>query len=102
MNYVIGEKKMLKFDSKNQAIKELKQIPGVGISIATDLWNIGITSINDLKAKDPELLYHQSNKFAGCTQDRCLLYVFKCAVYYASTPTKKHEPKKLKWWNWKD
>jgi Pathogenicity locus len=47
----------------------LKQIPGVGISIATDLWNIGIISINDLKAKDPELLYHQSNKFAGCVQD---------------------------------
>ncbi len=52
--------------TKQQAIKELKQIRGVGISIANDLWNIGITSIKDLKAKDPELLYHQSNKFASC------------------------------------
>jgi Pathogenicity locus len=101
MDYVIGEKKMWRFDYKNQAITELKQIPGVGVSIATDLWNIGITSINDLKANDPELLYHQSNKFAGCVQDRCLLYVFKCAVYYAETPKKKNK-EKLKWWNWKD
>lgn len=85
---------------KDKQIKELRQIPGVGVSIANDLINIGITSIDDLKNKDPELLYHQSNKYAGVVQDRCLLYVFKCAVYYASEikPTKE----KLKWWNWKD
>jgi predicted RecB family nuclease len=83
--------------TKDIAIKELRQIPGVGVSIATDLWNIGITSINDLKTKDPELLYHQSNKFAGCTQEN----VFKCAVYYAETPKKKQNIEKLKWWNWK-
>jgi hypothetical protein len=32
--------------------------------------------------------------------DRCLLYVFRCAVYFASH--KKHDPKLLLWWNWKD
>ena len=83
----------------DQQIKELRQIPGVGISIANDLLNIGITSIADLKGQDPEFLYHQSNKYAGTVQDRCLLYVFKCAVYYATE--KKHDPEKLKWWNWK-
>jgi len=85
-----------------ESIKELKQIPGVGISIANDLWNIGITSIKDLKNKDPEVLYHQSNKYAGVVQDRCLLYVFKCAVYYSETPIAKRDAEKLKWWNWKD
>ena len=29
-----------------------------------------------------------------------MLYTFRCAVYYASTPRPK--PALLKWWNWKD
>jgi len=82
------------------AKSELEQIPGVGKSIARDLQNIGIHSIADLKGKDPETLYTQSNQFAGMTQDRCLLYVFRCAVYFAGQ--ENPEPDKLKWWNWKD
>jgi hypothetical protein len=84
----------------NKHIKELMEIPGVGKSIARDLLNIGIKKISDLKNKDPEDLYSRSNEFCGTVQDRCLLYVFRCAVYYAGT--KKHDPEKLKWWNWKD
>ncbi len=87
--------------TKEAAIKELRQIPGVGISIANDLWNINIKSIADLKGKDPEKLYLKSNKFANAIQDRCLLYVFREAVYYAETPAEEREPEKLKWWNWK-
>lgn len=86
-------------ETHKKQVKELKQIPGVGVSIANDLINIGITGIADLKNKDPQWLYDESNKFAGVVQDRCLLYVFRCAVYYASE--KKHEPEKLKWWNWR-
>lgn len=88
-------------DDKKLAIKELRQIPGVGISIANDLWNIGIKSVAQLKGKDPEKLYSQSNEYAGVVQDRCLLYVFRCAVYYAETPPQRRNPEKLKWWNWK-
>ena len=82
------------------ALKELQKIPGVGKSIANDLWNIGITTISDLIDKDPEVLYNESNRRVGVIQDRCLLYVFRCAVYYASNT--KHEKEKLLWWNWKD
>ncbi len=74
-------------------------IPGVGKSIAKDLRLIGITSVSDLKDKDPEKLYELSNKKAGTTQDRCLLYVFRTAVYYAQGG---RDPEKLKWWNWKE
>ena len=88
--------------SKVQAIKELTQIPGIGKSIAANLWDIGIRKISDLEGEDPEKLYELSNKHAGVVQDRCLLYVFRCAVYYASTPESHHNPEKLKWWNWKD
>ena len=83
-----------------EKLKELMMIPGVGSSIARDLLDIGINSISELKNKNPEILYNKSNIKAGVVQDRCLLYVFRCAVYYANT--KKHDPEKLKWWNWKD
>lgn len=83
-------------------VKELLAIPGVGKSIAHDLWNIGIHSVSDLAGQDPEMLYDLSNKFSGKVQDRCLLYVFRCAVYYANTPHGKQESEKLKWWYWKD
>jgi len=86
-------------DKKTQ-LKELQQIPGVGKSIAEDLYNIGIKKIEDLKGKDPEELYILSNKLVGMQQDRCLLYVFRCAVYFASA--KKHTKEKLNWWYWKD
>lgn len=81
--------------TKPQAIKELTIIPGVGKSLATDLWNIGIKSLADLKGQDPKKLYDLSNAFAGTVQDRCVLYVFKCAVYYAETPTDEQETEKI-------
>ena len=77
-------------------------IPGVGKSIAEDLWNIGIRDISDLAGQDAQLLYEASNQFAGAVQDRCLLYVFRCAVYFAETPETEQEQDRLKWWNWKD
>lgn len=84
----------------NQCLKNLMGIPGVGKSIAQDLYNINIRSISDLENKNPEELYRLSNAHTGIVQDRCLLYVFRCAVYFASH--KNHEKEKLKWWNWKD
>jgi len=77
-------------------------IPGVGKSIAEDLWNIGIRSISDLKGQDPELLYDLTNLRERAKQDRCLLYVYRCAVYFAETDESDIDPLKLKWWNWKD
>lgn len=83
-----------------KSLKELKQIPGVGSSIAIDLYNLGIRSIEDLKDKDPQVLYDTLCNKAGSKMDRCLLYTFRCAVYFASNT--KHDPNLLKWWNWKD
>ncbi len=88
--------------TKEMALKDLCQIPGVGKSLATDLWNIGINSVTQLKNKDPEKLYALSNSYAGVVQDRCVLYVFRCAVYFANTEKENRESEKLKWWNWKD
>jgi hypothetical protein len=79
---------------------DLQSIPGVGPSIAHDLNDLGIRRVADLKGKSPEGLYEALNARRGQRQDRCLLYVFRCAVYYAGRT--RHDPERLKWWNWKD
>ena len=86
--------------SQAENLQNLQTIPGVGKSISQDLVDIGIKSVSDLKGKNPEVLYEKSNRLAGAKQDRCLLYVFRCAVYFAEHT--KHNPEKLKWWYWKD
>ena len=79
---------------------ELQAIPGVGASIAGDLQGMGISRVAQLKRKSPQALFDQLCQTTGVVHDRCVLYVFWCAVYYASTP--RHDPERLKWWNWKD
>lgn len=83
-----------------KARSELEIVPGIGPSIAADLNGIGIRRVAQLKGADPAKLYERVCEKTGVVHDRCLLYVFRCAVYYASRPV--HEPEKLKWWNWKD
>jgi hypothetical protein len=78
----------------------LQTIPGIGPSIAADLRGLGITDPTKLRGRDPERLYARSNARKGVTQDRCLLYAFRCAVYFANTS--RHQPELLKWWNWSD
>jgi hypothetical protein len=84
---------------KQQILRELRQIPGVGPSIAEDLWQLGMRSIQDLRDRNPQALYEQLCAQTGTQIDRCMLYVLRCAVYYASHET--HQPELLKWWNWK-
>lgn len=91
---------MKKIIDKNASLKEFKCIPGVGKAVAEDLWNLGFRALDDLKNADPEKMYADLCIFQKQHVDRCMLYVFRCAVYFVST--KKHNPELLKWWNWKD
>lgn len=86
--------------SKKRNKSDLQIIPGIGENIEQHLRNIGIETVEDLKGKDPEELYLKDCMFKGFQEDRCILYVFRLAVYYAEN--EKHEPEKLKWWYWKD
>lgn len=79
---------------------DLRQIPGVGPSIEQDLLEIGIRCVADLKRRDPEELFLQSCASQGVPLDRCLLYVYRLAVYYAEHEAR--DPALLKWWHWKD
>jgi Pathogenicity locus len=86
--------------TKEESLKELRTIPGIGKACSYDLWNIGIRQVSDLKNKNPMQLYQKLNAVTGVTHDPCMLYTFRCAVYYASA--KDPTPEKLKWWYWKD
>jgi len=81
-------------------LNKLQSIPGIGVKMAEDLLLLGIKSPQDLIGEDPELLYQRLCAIKGYKVDRCVLYVFRCAVYYANE--KEHDPEKLKWWKWKD
>ena len=78
----------------------LQVIPGVGPSVARDLRQLGVRRVVDLKRKSPERLYERLGQVRGQRQDPCLLYTFRCAVYFASTSRPSAE--RLKWWWWKD
>ncbi len=81
-------------------MSDLQTIPGVGKNIEQDLLRIGIKSVEDLKGKSPEALYEKDCLAKGFQEDRCQLYVFRLAVYFAEHEI--HEAKKLKWWYWKN
>ena len=94
---------VIKSNKKNpvtNSLKELQTIQGVGESLSRDLVDLGYRKVNDLKGKNPENIYQNLMELRCQHVDRCVLYVFRCAVYYASNSV--HEPELLKWWNWKD
>ena len=78
----------------------LEAVPGIGSSLARDLRYLGIKTVADLKNRDPEMMYDTLCRRRGAHQDRCVLYAFRCAVYFARTADP--DPELVKWWNWKD
>lgn len=86
--------------TRSKALQEFQQIPGVGIRIAEDLWNLGFCKCEDLRSEDPQVMYDRLCELQGSKVDRCMLYVFRCAIYYVRE--KKPKPELLKWWNWSD
>jgi hypothetical protein len=85
---------------KEHVLRELQRMPNIGPSIAIDLYDLGIRQVADLKRKDPQRMYEQLMEQRGSHIDRCQLYVFRAAVYYAET--KDHDPELIAWWKWSD
>ncbi len=77
----------------------LQALAGIGPSLAGDLRSLGFREPADLQGQDPEKMYAELCELTGARQDPCVLYVFRCAVYQASTP--QPDPELRKWWNWK-
>ena len=85
---------------KERTLKDLQVLAGVGPSIAHDLYELGYRSVADLSNEDPERMYAKHTEQKGTYVDRCVLYVFRCAVY--ASRTRKPDPQLLLWWKWKD
>jgi hypothetical protein len=78
----------------------LQSIPWIGPNLARDLIDLGYTDPDDLRGEDPEKMYANLCKLRGERIDPCVLYTFRCAVYFVSNDA--HDPHLLKWWHWKD
>lgn len=79
---------------------DLLEIPGVGKRLKEGLENLGYHYVEDLNAQDPDAMYKQLCEKKQEQVDRCVLYVYRLAVYYATESV--HDPELLKWWNWKE
>jgi len=79
-------------------MNDLRNVPGIGKKTQLDLQKLGITCLDDLRNVVPEELYEKDCKLQGIKIDRCQLYVYRCAVYYAN----HREEKDLRWWDFKD
>ena len=85
--------------ARRSSTDDLQRAPGIGPSLARDLRDLGVRHLGDLRRRDPERLYQGLNRLRGVRQDPCVLYAFRCAVYFARTA--RPRPYLLKWWNWK-
>lgn len=79
---------------------ELRKIPNVGKQTEKDLIAMGYTTVASLKGKTAEELYAEECALRGFVLDRCQLYLYRAVEYYVNTPDP--DPRKLKWWHWKD
>ncbi len=87
-------------DPDAAARKALQVIPGIGPSLARDLMRLGFRRVEELKDQDPEAMYQRLMDLEGRHVDRCVLYVFRCAVHFAQGPDP--DPAMNQWWNFKD
>ena len=79
---------------------DLRVIPGVAEKMKGHLQAIGINCVEDLIGQNAEDLFQKHNITRGSVDCRCVLYVYRCAVYYANTENPEFE--KLQWNYWKD
>jgi hypothetical protein len=82
--------------TKEEALKQFQEIPSVGKQVALDFWDLGFNKPKQLIGHNPEKLYLQLCTLKGIQVDLCMLYVFRCAIYYVSNL--KHDPALLNWW----
>lgn len=59
-----------------------------------------IAETEQLIGKEGDNFYLDYCVESGGVADRVILYEMRAAVYFANTP--KPDPKKLRWWYWKD
>lgn len=80
---------------------DLTQIPGIGKNMAEHLVKAGYPTIESLRGKNADDIYTADCLAQGTDVDRCALYCYRPAVYYADHNGQLPENKQ-NWWDWKD
>jgi hypothetical protein len=89
-------------NSVTQNLKsELTKIPGIGKNMAQHLIRAGYPDIAALKGQSPDEIYQRDCLAQGVQVDRCALYVYRLAVWYADNAGQLPQDKQ-NWWDWKD
>jgi predicted RecB family nuclease len=78
--------------------RRLLDLRGVGPSIATDLHQLGIFTVDQLAQSDGRELYDRLCALTGVRQDPCVEDTFVCAVAQARNPGLPAEQRN--WWYW--
>jgi len=100
MSQITSKKRTADLTKNKSIMANLQCIPSIGPKVGEMLVEIGISKVSDLRGQNPERLYEKICAYRGELMDRCVLYHFRCAVYFATN--KQHKPELLKWWSWKD
>jgi len=79
---------------------DFQSLKGIGPSLAQDLIDLGYGGVSDQVGEDPQNMYDTLMDLRAEHIDRCVLYVFRCAVYQAEAA--RPDPDLSLWWNWKD
>ncbi len=79
---------------------DFQTLSGIGPSMAQDLLDLGYGEVSGMAGEDPKEMYERLVALRGEPIDRCVLYVFRCAVYQAESS--RPDPDLELWWNWKD
>ena len=97
----LRERQKIRVQMRKQAARQsLLSIPGVGEDMRQHLNRLGIQTVEELKGQHPDELYERDCAEQGMKLDRCVLYVYRLAVYYAEHEVREKE--KLRWWYWKN
>lgn len=81
---------------------QLRAIPGIGKTFTQDFARIGISSVEQLRGRNPEELFAAlvaANAGLGHATSKNYLYVIRMAVYFADGG---RDPAKLRWSAWSD
>jgi hypothetical protein len=78
--------------------RRLQDLVSIGPAMIRDFEILGIHSVAQLAARDPQLLYEELCGLTGRRQDICCLDVFRAAVAQARNPWLPDE--QCQWWYW--
>jgi hypothetical protein len=75
-------------------VARLEDVPNIGLAIAADLRQLGITTPSELPGRDPYAMYDDLCRITGQRHDPCLLDTFIAAVRFIEGSPKKP------WWKY--